>query len=86
MSHATLCCNTDTPCSCSAGVQIGQVMLTLPHAVALVGLKSAIPLMILYGILSTCDPEPLLGSLPNCNAPLRSVLIPLQPLRPRGGR
>ena len=33
--------------------QIGQVMLTLPHAVALVGLKSAIPLMILYGIIST---------------------------------
>ena len=35
-------------------VQIGQVMLTLPHAVALVGLKSAIPLMVLYGFLSTC--------------------------------
>ncbi len=33
--------------------QIGQVMLTLPHAVALTGLKSAIPLMVLYGCIST---------------------------------
>ena len=36
-----------------ACLQIGQVMLTLPHAVALTGLKSAIPLMILYGCIST---------------------------------
>ncbi|KAK9796248.1 hypothetical protein WJX73_001881 [Symbiochloris irregularis] len=36
----------------TAAAQIGQVMLAMPHAVALVGMRAAIPLIIVYSLCS----------------------------------
>ncbi len=65
------------------GIQIGQVMLALPNAVALTGLRAGVPLLFMYSLFSIFTIH-LLNAL-YCEYKARKVsimcrVLPVQPL------